>query len=196
MSTSRQRGFTIVETLVGLAVFSTLVSAVAGLLLHNSRLQRGQLMAVEAQRNARTSLSMIAAVLRSAGWDPLNTGIDPVVLDDDPGDDEETLEVHADLNEDGDIDDDMEQVLIRHVEGRIEWRRSSDVSAPFEILADWITNDADGDGLGEAMFVPDSALAPSRITVRITARSSLADPRTRAPARHTLSSEIVLRDAL
>ena len=99
----------------------------------------------------------------------------------------------ADLNEDGDTNDAGEDVTIRWTSDRIEWRQSSDTTQPYVILADSISNDADGDGTAETMFVADSMSNPTRITVRITARSPVPDPRTGQYIRYTVSSEVVLR---
>jgi hypothetical protein len=86
--------------------------------------------------------------------------------------------------------------LIRWNGSRIEWRKTSDVTAPFAILADYISNDADGDGTPEAMFVPDSLTSPTRVIVRITARSPAPDPQTGDFIRYTVSSEVTLRKAI
>jgi hypothetical protein len=124
----------------------------------------------------------------------MSAGIQVVGLDSDPGDGVETIEVFADLDADGDTDGPDEQVLIRHLNGRIEWRRS--VGGPFEILATGISNDADGDGTVEPMFVPDSTTNPTRIVVTITAESSGTDPLSREPVRYTIASEVALRKKL
>jgi hypothetical protein len=123
----------------------------------------------------------------------MNTGMTSVVLDPLPGDSVNFIEVLADLNEDGDTDDPNERILIRHISNRVEWRTSSDVSQPYETLADNITNDSDGDGVVETMFVPDSLTDPTRITVRVTARSPVIDPRRGDYLRYTISSEVSLR---
>ena len=101
----------------------------------------------------------------------------------------------ADLDLDGTTDGKDEQVLIRHTGDRIVWRRDNVVSTPFEILATNITNDADGDGVPENMFVPilDVSLAADRVLVQITARSPVPDPMTGEFIRYTVQSEVALR---
>jgi prepilin-type N-terminal cleavage/methylation domain-containing protein len=188
-----EAGFSLVEMLVGMTVFCLAVGGIAGLLVQNSQINRTQQMREEAQANARTCLSMIVQVLRSAGYDPRNTGFASLGIDSTPLDPTNWIEVFADLNEDGDTGDANEAVLIRHTSERIEWRTTSDVSQPFVILADSISNDADGDGTVEPMFVPDSTTDPSIVTVRITARSPTPDPRTRQFLRYTVTSDVVVR---
>ena len=97
---------------------------------------------------------------------------------------------------DGTTDGLDEQVLIRHVGQQIVWRRSNDTSGPFVILATNITNDADGDGTIESMFVPSSTPDPERITVQITARSPVPNPMSGEFIRFTADTEVVLRKAL
>ena len=83
-----------------------------------------------------------------------------------------------------------------NVDDRVEWRRSSDTSQPFDVLAVNISNDEDGDGTAEPMFVANSTTDPSRILVRLTAQSPVPDPKTGQRIRFTVASEVVLRNGL
>lgn len=196
MKRGTQTGFTLAETVVSLFVMSIAMVMVAGILISSSRLNKTQQLAAETQVSVRNTLSMIVNTIRDGGWDPAGAGIAPVALDPDPSDPVDTLEVFADLNADGDTDDAGEAVLIRYTGGQIDWRQSSDPTAPFVTLAVDITNDADGDGTREAMFIPDTTPDPKMITVRITAESPLPDPKTGLPIRYTLTSDVALRSAL
>jgi len=191
---SGQRGFSVVEMLVGMTILLLLMAAAMGLVLHNSRINRSEQMAVVVQSDARTCLSMIVQKLRTAGWDPTDAGIQVVRLDSTPTDGIEEIEVYADLDNDGATSGSDEQVLIRFIEDRIEWRRSAGGS--FEIMAVGVSNDADGDGTAEQMFTADSTTNPTRILVRLTAESPLPDPTTDSPIRYTLSSDLALRKRL
>ncbi len=193
---ARQEGFSLLEMLVSLALMGMAFGGLAGLLIQNSQINRAEQMTAEVQSTARNCLTMIVQVLRTAGWDPRNSGFQTLVLDPTLTNTANYIEALADLNEDGDTLDADEDVTIRWVGDRIEWRKSSDTSEPFVILADTITNDADGDGVAETMFVPDATVNPTRITVRITARSPVTDPRSGNYIRYTVSSDIVLRKAL
>ena len=187
-------GFTLVELVVSLGLLSMVLGGVAGLMVQSSQINRAEQMSAEVQSNARNCLSMIVQTLRSAGWDPRNVGFASVVLDPSPSNTNNYIEVLADLNEDADTSDTLEDVTIRWASNRIEWR--TDPSQPYVILADSISNDADGDGVAETMFVADSMSSPTRITVRITARSPVPDPRSGQYIRYTVSSEVVLRKAI
>ena len=193
-----QSGFSLVELLVSVTVLTLAMGGLASLLIQNSRINKAQRMAAETQANARNTLSMVVQKLRSAGWDPLNAGTFPAVnVDADLTDNVSEIEVFADLNEDTDTDDQDEQLLIRHLgsTNQVVWRPTNDPNDTFVVLAGNITNDADGDGTIEPMFVPD-ANPPTRITVRVTARSPAPDPTSRQFIRYTVSSDVVLRKNL
>lgn len=189
-------GFTLIELLVSTTVLLLALTGLAQLMLHNARINRSEQLTAEVQANARNCLSMLVERLRSAGWDPMNAGIATVALDPDPGDAVSQIEIFADLNEDGATDGPDEQMLIRHTGGQVVWRRSSDPSEPFEVVAANISNDADGDGTLEPMFVPDSTTDPRLITVQITARSPVPDPLSKLYIRYTVSTDVALRKSL
>ena len=196
MNGHAQRGFSLIELVVSLAVTLLIMTGVTKMMLENSRINKAQQMTAHAQSNARNCLSMVVQRLRSAGWDPLNIGIPSVVLDSDLGDEISEIEVYADLDSDGTTDGVDEQVLIRHTGDRIVWRRTNDPSGPFVILATNISNDANGDGTIESMFVPSSTPNPERVMVQITAQSPQPDPMTGEFIRFTASTEVVLRKSL
>lgn len=188
---NRQRGFSLLELLIGLAVVSLAATALTSLVIQNSQVNRRQQMYAMIQANARNSMELIVGKLRSAGWDPMNAGIAVLATDPDPTDEVSEIEVFADLDEDGATAGSGEQVLIRHVGDRIEWRLDPD--SPFTVVARDISNDADGDGSSEPMFQLDDPLSPSGVTIQITARSPVADPRTRDFLRYTLTNRVALR---
>ena len=189
-------GFSLIEMLVGLAIFSLAAAALTTMMIQNSRIKKVQQMMTNVQSNARGSMELVVSRLRSAGWDPVNGGIDTVRTDPDLSDDTSQIEILADFDEDGLTTSDDEQVLIRHIDDRIELRPNADVSTPFLVVAQGITNDADGDGVVEPLFQPDDPADPEVIVVQITAQSSGLDPRTGAFIRYTLRNEVALRDKL
>jgi prepilin-type N-terminal cleavage/methylation domain-containing protein len=196
MKRETQRGFSLLELLISLTVTLLIMTGVTKMMLENSRINKAQQMTAQAQSNARNCLAMVVQRLRSAGWDPLNAGLPSLTLDTDPSDQIAEIEVFADLDEDGLTDGVDEQVLIRHLGNRIVWRRSNDVSEPFVILATNISNDADGDGTIEDMFVPSSVPNPERVTVRITAQSPMPNPMSGEFIRFTASTDVILRKSL
>jgi len=191
-----ERGFSLVEVLVALLVTLAIMAGLFSLLIGSSELNKSKRMTMNAQANARSTLSLLVQKLRSAGWDPMNAGIPALTLDPNLSDSVSQIEVFADLDMDGDTDGNREQILIRHRNGQVEWRSSNDVSAPFTVVAANISNDVDGDGVVEPMFWPDSTTNPTRITVRVTAQSPMRDPLTGDFIRYSVASDVVLRKVL
>jgi len=194
---SEQRGFSLIELMVSMIVLMVCVSGAAKMTIESSRINRSEQLLAQTQDNARNSMAIIVQKLRSAGWDPLNAGLPMVAWDSNPSDDVSEIEVFADLDGDGLTTSLDEQVLIRHTGNRIVWRRSSG-SATFEVVAANITNDADGDGTIEPMFVPlvGMSLAADRVLVQITASSPRPDPMTGEFIRYTVRSEVALRKTI
>jgi type II secretory pathway pseudopilin PulG len=199
------RGFTLIEALIGVTLTMVAVAALGGMLVQSAKINSSQQMKARVLSDARTCVSMIVQRLRSAGWDPQNAGIPTVVLD--PADNDanhadgvDNLLIFADLNGDGETDgtatddDDDEQILIRHAGGLVEWQ--PEPGAGYVTLVANISNDADGDGTAEPMFVPDSATSPTQIVVRVTAESPDPDPVSGQPLRYTVTSQVVMRKSL
>jgi type II secretory pathway pseudopilin PulG len=194
MSARGTAGFTLLEALISVSILSLAIAGAFGLLVQNSKINKAEQLNAEVQANARSALSSVVKALRRAGWDPMGSGIDSVALDPDPSDDVSQIEIFADLDEDATTLGPGEQVLIRHDGDRIEWRRSA--GGEFRLLAPNISNDADGDGTIEPMFVPVPNPNPTRIQVRITARAPSPHPVSGEPIRFTVSSDVVLRKSL
>ncbi len=190
----RQGGFTLVEMLISLAILALAVGAVAPLVLDSSRVNRSQQMAMQVQGDARNCLELVTSVLRSAGWDPRKTGIPLVTLNSSDPASADHIEVYADIDEDGDTDGAGEDILIRLSGTQLQWRTST--GGTFAVLADNITNDGSTHGTPEKMFTPDSATAPTKITVKITARSATRDPRSGFFIWYTVSDVVALRKKL
>ncbi len=185
------RGFSLVELLISMAVFALATASLAGLMIQSSQMNKAQQMRADVQSNATTCLALVLQDLRSAGWDPLNVGIEGVRL---PAAQSDSIELFADFNEDGDTDDQDEAVTVRRVADRIEWQRST--GGPWVTLAEHITNDADGDGTPEPMFDADAAVDPTEVGVRITAQSPLPNHRTGKYMRYTAETRVALREGL
>jgi prepilin-type N-terminal cleavage/methylation domain-containing protein len=188
------RGFSLVEFIVALALLVLLVTGIAPLLFQSAQMNRSQQLVIETQANARSSVSLITQRLRTSGWDPREVGIPPLTVGTIANGGTNAVQIFADLNEDGDVNDQDENVLIRLVSNRIEWRRTAGGS--FETLALNINNDPDGDGTADPLFVPTPLANPASITVQVTAQSPVMDPRLADFARFTVANEVTLRNSL
>jgi len=187
------RGFTLLETLVSLAVLTLTLGALATMLIESARVNRTQQNTAQIQADARSCLNIIVQHLRSAGWDPTGLDFDAVTPDQDLTDGVSWIEFRADLNGDGDLADDFEQVVIRHLGSQVEWRTSP--AGDFVVMASNITNDADGDGTPEPMFEVSGDPAQT-VYVAITAEAEELNSHTGEPIRFTVASEIDLRSRL
>jgi hypothetical protein len=181
------------EMLVSLTVLSLTLGALATMMIETSRVNRNQQSEAQVQADARSCLLLVVQRLRSAGWDPTGLGFDAVTVDPDLTDDISWIEFRADVNGDGDLDDDYEQVVVRHMGRQVEWRIHPDQT--FVVVADDITNDADGDGKPEPMFEVWGD-PPTSVEVTITAESTNVNTTTGEPIRFTVDSEIQLRSRL
>lgn len=191
-----ERGVSILELLISMALLLAVMVGITALLIQNARANRSQQLVAELQTNARTCVSMIVQRLRNAGWDPMNASIgsltlDPNDIDGNDADGVDEIEIFADFDEDGATTSADEQVFFRRIGDEIQMRDTA--SGSFSVLAVNITNDADGDGTPEPMFVVDSVSDPTRVTVTITARSSVPDPVTGEYLRYTIDSDVALR---
>lgn len=187
-------GFTLVEVLVSLAILGVVTGIMASLLVQNSRLNKKQLLQIEAQSSARTTLSLVVQILRTAGWDPRLVGFAPVALDSNLSDSVNYITVFADLNADGDTNDTDENVTIRQTNGRVELKRTA--AGSYEVVGANISNDANGDGTAEQMFTPDSTSNPTRVTVSVTSTALGVNPENGAAIRYTVTSNVLLRNAI
>lgn len=192
---TREGGFSLVEMLVSMTVLLFCLTGLATLTVESSQINRTQQMTAQTHANARNCMAMIVQKLRGAGWDPMNAGIGSVIYDADLSDGVSQIEVFADLDSDRFTNGPGEQVLIRHLDDRIEWRPEAGAT-DFLLLATGISNDADGDGVVEEMFTPISDPAADRILVQITAESPIPDPTTGQFIRYTARSEVTLRKTL
>lgn len=68
-----EKGFTLVELLVSIAVLSIFMAAIYIILLNQTRAYTTQQVAAGAQQNVRMAIELMAADLRLAGLDPLQT---------------------------------------------------------------------------------------------------------------------------
>jgi prepilin-type N-terminal cleavage/methylation domain-containing protein len=193
MNPSSERGFTLVELLVSLAIFSVIATMVAKTVIDGAKLTKTEQMTIAAQSDARNCVSLIEQVLRTAGWDPKNAGITGIQLQSPAVASTNWIEVFSDVDvEDGATTGNGEDVTIRLNGTQLEWKKSTGGS--FEILSPNITNDSGG--APELMFTPNSTTNPTRITVKVTARSPVPDPRTGRYIRATISTDVVLRGNL
>ncbi len=97
----KERGFTLVELLIGMLVGLIVLGALASTFIIQSKSYDVQEQVVEMVQSARAAMDMISHEVRMAGYDPSlsSTGIVGIPYDADQ------LQILADLNNDGNTDD-------------------------------------------------------------------------------------------
>ena len=172
-----QRGATLTELLVALAVSLVVIGAVYGVHLMQVRQQIVQEDGLAMQQNVRAALDIMVREIRMAGYDPMGRNRDA-----DPSNDfhgfichPAELWIHTDLNGNGVVTDDRESIVYLHDAARSTLRRKVGTEFPRSV-ADHIESVSFTcrDGLGR----PAAHASDIRVVeVQITARAEHADPR-------------------
>ncbi len=172
-----QKGATLTELLVALAVSLVVIGAVYGVHLMQVRQQIVQEDGLAMQQNARAALDIMVREIRMAGYDPMGRNRDA-----DPSNDfhgitchPAELRIHTDLNGNGVVTDERESIVYLHDAATSTLRRKVDAGFR-QSVADHIESVSFTcrDGLGRpATHAPDIRV----VEVQITARTEHADPR-------------------
>lgn len=97
-SESRQMGFTLVELLVSLVIFSVVITAIYTSYLTQQKTYLAQTQVTAMQQNIRAGMYHLERELRMAGFDPHNTAKAGFLVAK-----SNELQISADLNEDGNL---------------------------------------------------------------------------------------------
>ncbi len=160
------RGFTLLEVLIALAVGGILLTAILGVYLGQSRNYEIQNLAVDVEGNLRAGMGILLQDLHQAGCDPLGTAGAGVVSAE-----ADSFRISMDLNADGDVADEGEDVsyLLFTADGRPCLSRRATAAAADAAVSENVEAlglaygiDADGDGNldadagGTLWVVPDA----------------------------------------
>jgi prepilin-type N-terminal cleavage/methylation domain-containing protein len=106
-------GFTLVEMLVSLTLFSIVAGAVTVMITQTQRDYTRQREVVRLQENMRTAELVLTRLLRSATVDPMSTNVGVVTVDPLAHGVFDNIRVRSDFNPaDGDVLDPLEDVLV------------------------------------------------------------------------------------
>lgn len=111
-SASRIRGFTIVELLIAMAIVGLVLGAIYAVFTSSNRSYHTQDRVVDTQQGLRVGLDFMVRDIRLAGLDPIET--------DDFAIEEATttsIQFTADLNMDGDVDEDSRERIAYFLDG-------------------------------------------------------------------------------
>ncbi len=98
-------GFTIVELLVSIAVFGIIFGIIYSTFIMQRRYFSMQEEITQMQQNVRAAMDMIVREVSLAGYDPTDAGFYGITYS------TSQLQIKADLNGDGDVDDSNENII-------------------------------------------------------------------------------------
>ncbi|MDO9080829.1 MAG: PilW family protein [Desulfuromonadales bacterium] len=164
MKLTTQKGFSLTELLVVVAITGVVSTAIMGFFISQQRSHTGQEQVTFIQQNARAGLGVMSRELRMAGFDPTRSG---TMIFQNPG--KNTITFHIDLNEDGNLtfvdpsdgatkNDPGEEIVYSYDAAKFELERNGQVMAEgIEAMAFAYAYDSNGDGVLE----PGYAIAGS-----------------------------------
>jgi type IV pilus assembly protein PilW len=100
-----QQGFTLLDLLLALALSSLLLAGIYNVFISQQKVYSVREQVAEMQQNARAGMDMMTRELRMAGYDPTGAAGASIVIAT-----ATTIQCTMDLNNDGDLDDDNEDV--------------------------------------------------------------------------------------
>jgi type IV pilus assembly protein PilW len=140
---SKSRGFTLVELLVAMAVFSIILGIIYATYQAQLKSQVTQQRVVEMQQNARAAMFAMERGIRLAGYDPTESDL-PQITSAQTGSITFTMDINNGIDDDldGNIDEFNERGM-PNVDG--------DVNDNLEQITYRLSNDAGGDGIADGL---------------------------------------------
>ncbi len=164
---NNERGFTIVELLVGLAIGLILLGVAVKIFLVQQRAYNVQEQLSEMQQNIRAAMDMIVKESKMAGYNPTGASFNGITYD------TSQLQILADLTGNGDTDDSNEDIIYTYDAGNLQIER--DTGGGGQPLAENITEFTfsylNADGVGTT-----TSTAIRQIEITITGRTAKTDP--------------------
>ena len=167
------KGFTLVECLVAIAISSIVAGAIYSTLTTQNRCYEAQAQLLEMQDSVRTGIELMSKELIMAGYDPLESAGAGMISAD-----ASTVRSTADFNGDGDASDANED---------IKYTLDVDAGTVFKNDTIILSNNIPADGLQFTYYDVDNTVMATpisggdlndirRITINLTARTSRSDP--------------------
>lgn len=185
------RGFTLVELMIALALGLVLLSSMYGVFETQNRSYTIQDQVAEMQQNVRTGMDMMIRDIRMAGYDPTRSagaGIVSVSTG--------TIYITMDLNRDGTLDDSGEHLAYDMDSNTL--RRSSGTSADVTDPGVAPYPEAVAEHIESLTFVHDTSA--NTVTITLTGRTARIDPDYTDPVysdhyrRYTLEVTVIPRN--
>ena len=167
ISAHTTRGFTLIEILIATAIGSLVLAAIVDTFVTQRKSYDLQEQMAEMTQNARIGVEMLSREVRMAGYDPTGANFDAIPYDN------TKLQVQADLNGDGDLDDTDETITYFRDAATLQIIRETNGSQ--QPLVENITA-FDFNYLDQAGNSVTTSAEVYQIQVTITARTAEIDP--------------------
>jgi type IV pilus assembly protein PilW len=167
IATQTTRGFTLIEILIAMAIGAIVMAAIVDTFITQRKTYDLQEQIAEMTQNARIGMGMLSREVRMAGYNPAGATFEAISYD------LTKLEFRADLNGDGDPDDDGETIAYFYDAATLQLMRET--SGSQQPLAENITAFTFS-YLDQAGAVVSNTADVYQIEVSITARTASFDP--------------------
>ncbi|MHC4321981.1 MAG: PilW family protein [Planctomycetota bacterium] len=166
---NNERGFTIIELVVGLAIGLILLGVAVKIFLVQQRAYNVQEQLSEMQQNIRSAMDMIVRETKMAGYNPTGASFDGI------GDNSSatSIQIKADLTGNGDTADEDEDITYSYDDADLQIERDGAGNPIAENITEFtvLYFNANGDDIGTSTLT-----AIRQIQVTITGRTDKTDP--------------------
>lgn len=183
----KKNGFTIIELLAGILISAILLAGLYSVFFSQQTAFSAQEEVAEMNQNIRAALDLMTREIRLAGYKTSTSTFNGIAAAT-----SNSIRILADLNQDGDTEDDNEDISYTYNAGALQICRNG-TSLP---VADSITNLSLQYTLkdGTVTSAPANLADIRKITISITARTAHPDRGTGGYRSITLSSDITPRN--
>jgi len=164
---NNERGFTIVELVVGLAIGLILLGVAVKIFLVQQRSYSVQEQLSEMQQNIRSAMDMIVRETKMAGYNPAGAIFDGIEYDAT----KTQLRILADLDGDGTTTGTNEDITYSHDDTDLQIERNGAGNPIAENITEFTFDYYDASGTGT-----DTSTAIRQIEISITGRTDKTDP--------------------
>jgi type IV pilus assembly protein PilW len=181
---SKSGGFTLVELLAGILISGIVLTGIYSVFISQERAFSAQERVAEMNQNIRAAMDLMTREIRLAGYKTSTATVTGVATAQ-----PSTIQVLADLNQDGDTLDDKEDITYSYNAGTLQiWRNSASFPIAENITSLSFTyRDANNN-------VTATLANIRKVTISITARTAYPDPATGQYRTITLKSDVTPRN--
>jgi type IV pilus assembly protein PilW len=166
-----QKGFTLIELMIAMVIALVLIASLASSFIYQRKTYDVQEQITEMTQNARAAMNMISREVKMAGYDPKGAGIVAIPWN------AAQLELRADLNGNGDTNDENEDITYKYDgDNKQIDRNTGGGDQPFsENIESFSFKFFEEDGVTEVTSAANQGNI-RQVEITITARTDKPDP--------------------